>query len=243
MGGDKTHLFEGRLVTLAREAGMSLASVNYRLSGTDGYPAAMEDGARAIQFLRYKVPEYGLDPERFAGGGCSAGAGIIFWAGFRQDLADRSSTDAVKRQSTQLKCIASNEAQTSYDPNFIKEHISGEAYKHEALQKFFRVTPDQFGDPEAKRKFKASAALTYVSSQIPPVGLWYFRADLPMTPSLSANDGIHHPKFGFLLKEEMGKLGIPCMVRTKDDLPAGLDYPEVESRFLREQIDFVKQYI
>ena len=131
-GGDKSNipqeLQEGLL-----EAGISIAAINYRLSGTDPYPAAMEDSVYALQFLRHNASQWNLDPTKVAAGGGSAGGGITFWIGFRQDLADPDSKDPVKKQSTRLTCIASWSTQSSYDLNFIRTIISGDAYAHPAF--------------------------------------------------------------------------------------------------------------
>jgi acetyl esterase len=224
------------------ETGISVAAISYRLSETDPYPAAMEDGVRAVQFLRYKAAEFNLNAMRIAAGGASAGAGIAFWIGLRPDAADPDSSDPVERQTTRLTCIASWQAQTSYDPNFIGKVIAGPAHTHPALQQFFRVTAEDYHTPEVRRMFEEASALSYVSEQMPPVFLWYETPDQPMTANLNANDGIHHPIFGRLLKEKMDALGVECVVRYREDLP-GLPQDQVSRRFLCEQVGFLKRHL
>ena len=86
------------------------------------FPAPMLDGARAIQFLRLKAKELGIDPARIAACGNSAGAGIALWAGFHDDLADPGSADPVLRGNRLAwPAWALSGAQTSYDPRFIKQ--------------------------------------------------------------------------------------------------------------------------
>jgi len=36
-------------------------------------------------------------------------------------------------------------------------------------------------------------------------------------PPENTSSGIHHPRFGYFLKEKMDKLGIESIVRVKDD--------------------------
>ena len=72
--GDKSSV-PGWLVANCLDAGISIASANYRLSTTDTFPAPMHDGARAIQYLRSRSKELGLDPDGIAASGSSAGAG------------------------------------------------------------------------------------------------------------------------------------------------------------------------
>jgi acetyl esterase/lipase len=78
--GDKARRVDD-LVRVATDEGWALASVNYRLvgdrrSGPDGaaYPLAEQDVAAAVGYLVDEADELGLDPERVALAGHSAGA-------------------------------------------------------------------------------------------------------------------------------------------------------------------------
>ncbi|MCH8296127.1 hypothetical protein IH992_34040, partial [Candidatus Poribacteria bacterium] len=37
----------------------------------------------------------------------------------------------------------------------------------------------------------------------------------------SGGDHIHHPKFGFVLKEKLDKLGVECVLMLREDYPEG----------------------
>ncbi len=102
--GDKSSV-PGWLVVKCLDAGISVASANYRLSDTAAFPAPMLDGARAIQYLRFHAKELGIDPRRIAASGSSAGAGIALWIGLHDDLADPRSPDPIARQSTRVACL------------------------------------------------------------------------------------------------------------------------------------------
>ena len=110
-GGDKAGISQV-LLKGCLEAGISVAAINYPLSGTDRYPAAMEHSQRAIQFIRWKSEEWNLDASRVAAGGGSAGAGISMWIGFRGEEAEPESEDPVARQSTTSqrpeRCLAAD---------------------------------------------------------------------------------------------------------------------------------------
>jgi acetyl esterase len=114
-----------RLLTESLKSGISVVTITYRLSDEAKAPAPFLDGARAIQFIRFKAKEWNLDPQRIAATGMSAGAGISLWLGFHDDLADPNSPDPVLRQSTRLTCMAVYMAQTSHDPRFIRELFPG----------------------------------------------------------------------------------------------------------------------
>ena len=59
--------------------------------------------------------------------------------------------------------------------------------------------------------------------------------DLPLIERLRAQGiGIHHPRFGKLLKERMDELGIECEVHT--GIPRGDDWTKLT-------VDFVKKHL
>jgi len=240
-GGDKSGL-PPRLRDGLLQAGISVAAVNYRLSDTDPYPAAMLDGVRALQFLRHQADELHLDKARVAAGGGSAGSGITFWIGFRPDLADPTSADPVARESTRLTCIASWQAQCSYNPHFVRTIISGDCYKHEVLLIFFQVTPEEFDTPRAMRIFEEVNFIDHATAEAPPVFLWYSTPNLPMTPDLAPGPGIHHPKFGMVLRERLQQLGVECELRMREDL-LELDDEELRARLIDDQVRFLKRHL
>ncbi|MCW4465424.1 alpha/beta hydrolase [Glutamicibacter sp. MNS18] len=51
----------------------AIASIEYRLSGTDAFPAQLEDVHQAVRFLRDEAGRFGLDPQRIGLWGASAG--------------------------------------------------------------------------------------------------------------------------------------------------------------------------
>ena len=69
------------LLKWAAERGIAVAAIAYRFSQDAIAPASFTDTARAIQFLRHKAGEWGVDPTRVATIGPSAGAGLGMWTG------------------------------------------------------------------------------------------------------------------------------------------------------------------
>lgn len=61
---------------LARDLGLVVVSVDYRLAPAHRYPAALDDCVEAWQWLQRSAPELGVDPARIAIGGQSAGGGL-----------------------------------------------------------------------------------------------------------------------------------------------------------------------
>ena len=221
--GDKSHV-PARLIEKCLEAGISVASANYRLSGTDAFPAPMLDGVRAIQFVRMNAKVLGIDPTRIAAAGSSAGAGIALWVGFHDDLADRESDDPIARQSSRVTCLGVDGAQTSYDPRFIKELIGGRAHEHPALPDFYGITANaNLSSPGIYKLYEAASPLNYVSADDPPAILFYAEPDAPLPADAKPGQGIHHPRFGAALKARLDPLKIECILRHRTEYPEGND--------------------
>ena len=65
-----------RNVVLARELGVVLVSVDYRLAPESPYPAALEDTYAGLSWMAEHAGELGIDPGRIAVRGLSAGGGL-----------------------------------------------------------------------------------------------------------------------------------------------------------------------
>ncbi len=199
------------------KAGVSVASINYRLTDVGPYPMQMLDSARAVQFLRSKAAEWNLDPARVAAGGGSAGSGIAQWLAFHDDLANPDSADAVEHESTRLACALAISMQSTYDPRVIVEIIPGMNNIERALPAFYGLPADwdlHTADitPELDAKFKDASPISHLTGDDPPVFIYHSeRTRLP--------GNIHHPAFGEHLNEAMDTLGIECVRKTSADYP------------------------
>jgi acetyl esterase/lipase len=63
------------------EKGYAVASVGYRFSQHAIFPAQLEDVKAAVRWLRANASEYGIDPDRFAAWGQSAGSHLAIMLG------------------------------------------------------------------------------------------------------------------------------------------------------------------
>jgi acetyl esterase/lipase len=67
---------DGRCVAWARELGVLVVSVGYRLAPEHPFPAALDDAHAAWTWLQGAAASSGVDPARVAVGGASAGGGL-----------------------------------------------------------------------------------------------------------------------------------------------------------------------
>lgn len=193
------------------DQGVAYAAVNYRRTDTATLPAPIHDAARAVQYIRSQAADWGIDPERLALTGGSAGACTSTWLLYHADLADPQAADPVARQSTRVSAAAVSNGQTSIDPKIIEPWLGPQVLGHQMV---YRSVGAQSMD-EAFAKYDQYAPLYREFSPInhltpgdPPLLMTYNQSmDLPST---SPGHGIHHPVYGVKLKEKADALGVEC---------------------------------
>jgi arylsulfatase len=219
-GGDRFSRLAEVLPAMV-DAGVAVVSVEYRFikeALADGIDppvrAPLLDAARALQTVRHRAAEWGIDPRRIAACGSSAGACSSLWLAFHDDLADPASDDPVARQSTRLLTAAVIGAQTTLDPVVMKAWIPNSTYGGHAfgIVKGENGVRNPFATFLAARdrllpeieKYSPSAL---VSADDPPVYLVYAA---PPEPRQAVKDPTHAASFGVLLKERLDALGVGC---------------------------------
>ncbi len=80
-GGEKGEVRGKEVCTTLAHAGYVAVSVDYRL-GDGSWPQSLLDCKNAVRFLRAHAKEYGVDPDRIAVGGGSAGGHLALMVGF-----------------------------------------------------------------------------------------------------------------------------------------------------------------
>jgi acetyl esterase/lipase len=104
------------LVDFALRKGMAIASLEYRFLKHAPLQTIMrEDIGGFVQFIRNKARAYAIDPDRIFAYGFSAGGSASLWLATHDDLADSSSSDPVKRESTRISGAGHLNGQLSYD--------------------------------------------------------------------------------------------------------------------------------
>lgn len=231
------NMVSASLLQACLQSGISYASIEYRFTQKAPYPAQMLDCARALQFIRSKADDWGLDPKRVAATGGSAGAGISLWLGFHHDLADPKSKDPVARQSTRLTCILPTQMQCTYDPRVIKLIVPGNAFDVAPIKQLFGL-PTTFNwdtdtiSAELDARIKDGSPITHLSQDDPPVyAVSNASSDVP--------GNIHHGNFGRHLKKQMDALGIECINHLDTDFATPQAALEDKLTFLKKHLGVV----
>ena len=211
----------GEVLPAMIDQGISVASIEYRFieeAMAEGiHPpvkAPLTDAARALQKVRSRAAEWHVDPRRIAACGSSAGACSSLWLAFHDDMADPASADPVARESTRLMTAAVIGAQTSLDPEQMREWTPNSTYGGHA----FGIIDGRDGVTDAFAEFLAARSrllpeiavyspYALVSADDPPVYLVYAS---PPDLGKPAKDPTHSANFGAKLKERLDAVGVEC---------------------------------
>ena len=211
MGGDKASI----AVEPFLKEGISVVSINYRYisQAQDVVPpvkAPLGDAARALQFVRSKAAEWRIDKQRIGASGGSAGACSSLWLAFHPDMADPKSDDPVARESTRLFCAAVNGAQTTLDPQQMREWTPNSRYGGHAFLK--KEEYKDFNAFLAARErilpwIQEYSPYALVSADDPPIYLFFSAA-----PAMGQEqkDPTHTANFGVKLQEHCRANGVTC---------------------------------
>jgi acetyl esterase/lipase len=204
------------------KAGISVVSIEYRFiaeATADGVvppvKGPLDDAARALQFVRSKAAEWNVDKTRIAACGSSAGACSSLWLAFHPDLADPKSDDPIARESTRLFCAAVIGAQTTLDPQQMKDWTPNSRYGAHAFGISKEVNGrkvNSFDEFLAQREkilpwIEKYSPYALVTSDDPPTYLYY-----RFTPGIGQpqKDPTHTSNFGVKLQERARAKGLDC---------------------------------
>jgi acetyl esterase/lipase len=96
----------GRMIPFVGSGECAGASIGYRLSGDATWPAQIHDCKAAIRWLRGNAAKHGIDPERFAVIGSSAGGHLVAMLGTSGDVAAlEGSLGEFVAESSRVTCV------------------------------------------------------------------------------------------------------------------------------------------
>ena len=216
VGGDKEKINPTEIERLLA-AGVSVASISYRYSTIAPFPAPIRDAGRAVQYLRHHAEKFGIDPERVACYGRSAGATSSLWLAYHDDLAEPMAEDPVLRQSTRLTCAGAIAAPTTLDKATMDEWFGMKVATHSAIYPFYAVTDEAELYSERIKAIAAEASpINHLSQDDPPVFLDYQGREKPLAKEHSAGEVVHHALLGKKLKAAADDRDIEVLLHTRE---------------------------
>ena len=238
-----------QVVTQLLDAGISVASINYRYLSIDTpLPTSHHDARRALQFMRSKAKEWNVDKSRVAAFGGSAGAQICMWLAYSDEMAKPKSKEPIERESTRLTCVATMGGQTTNEIEFWKEMITGLMGSEINTEGLVRPL-GSLVDPEkvrmatwgsktldkANKKAARHSALNLVSEDDPPIFMSYGMAPSAKPPENKIRVRgwlIHHVNLGIALKGKTDTLKLESYLKYPG---ADLKYP-TQNEFLIDKL-------
>ncbi|MGB1125674.1 MAG: alpha/beta hydrolase [Phycisphaeraceae bacterium] len=81
------------------QAGISVASIDYRETNDAPFPGPFDDAQMAIQFIRFYAEQLNIDPTRIAGLGDEAGGNITLYLALHDDMFDQETRNSLEEGS------------------------------------------------------------------------------------------------------------------------------------------------
>ncbi len=200
------------LITKLLAAGISVMSINYRLTPEVVFPQHFLDCARAIQYARHHAAEFNIDPERIGAGGSSAGALTSFWLAYHADLADPVNPDSVLRMSSRLRAVTCWSGQTCMDSRIVVNWIGPYVLQFSSYfgGAIYGIPADSMSTPNGYALQEQASPTTHLTTDDPPTWMYYSTVN----PPTNSSEAIHHVNFGLRLKDMLDTLGIEGVVLT-----------------------------
>lgn len=151
------------LLDAVQENWLAVVSVEYRFTDVAPHPAQVNDCLRAIQFVRQRAQEWGIDSERIGVTGGSAGGHLSLWVALHDDAANPNSQDPVEKNSSRVRCAISFAGPTDWSLLAKLEH------KHPAYRQLLGYEPGTPADEMNARAMIDVSPISFVSEDDPPI--------------------------------------------------------------------------
>jgi acetyl esterase/lipase len=181
------------------EAGYVAISASYRLSQEAVWPAQLADVRRAAQYVRHHAAALGVDADRLAALGASAGGHLAAFLAVGDDAADPTAEDPLLRHSTRVRCAVSVCGPMDFAVR-TGETKAGAATVVKLLTGRASASPEAIA-PLLGEPLRAASPAAFVDPHDPPVFLAY-----------GDRDGLVHPAQTFAMAEALKTAQVPHVV-------------------------------
>jgi acetyl esterase/lipase len=206
------------------QKGYVLASIDYRLSGEAPFPAALEDCKCAVRWMRANAGELGVDPDRIAVAGGSAGGHLALLVGYTADLPEFEGHGGHDGVSSAVRCVVDIYGPTDLTADFVREN----AFARRVVGQFLGASID-----EAPNLYEQASPVGHVDATDPPTLILHGTID-DIVP-------IHQ---GDLLAKELAEAGVPYVYDRLPGWPHAMDLAQpVNDRCVLLMDRFFQHYL
>lgn len=147
--------------------GYVAVSASYRLAPKHKFPAQIQDARAAVRFLRANAKEFGVDPDRIAAGGFSAGGHLALLLGLA-DKVDGWDVGGNLKESSKVQCVVDFFGPADLSLYAVSPGVE-DAYMVPVFGKAVKTDP---------QVYKTASPITYASKSAPPVLMFHGTFDL-----------------------------------------------------------------
>ncbi len=224
MNGDKLMAAAVPLMPLLLKDGIAVASINYRFSREALFPAQLYDCKAAVRWLRANASTYGIDPNKIAAAGDSAGGHLVALLGTTIDRPELEGDEGNPGVSSRVTAVCDFFGPTDF-ADWNKGNPNPAAFEN----------PD---DPIAKliggtiadhlHQARAASPITYVSAKACPFYILHGNTDTVVPLAQSE-----------MLYQALQKVGVPSSLYVVHGEGHEFKSPEA----FQQAFAFLKQYL
>ena len=183
--------------------GYVVVSVGYRLLGEKKYPAAIEDCKCAVRWMRANAEALGVDPQRIAAIGGSAGGHLSMMVGYSSDVPKFEGAGGHAEVSSAVQCVVNLYGPTDLTTDFVREN----EYAGQATREFLGKSLD-----EDEALFEEASPITHVDADDPPTLILHGTVD-DIVPINQAD----------ILAAKLTEVGVPYLYDRLPGWPHSMD--------------------
>lgn len=203
------------------QRGYAAATISYRLSGEAPFPAAVHDAKCAVRWMRANADAYGIDPDRIAVIGGSAGGHLAMMVGYTAGAPELEGDGGYAGVSSAVQAVVT--LYGPYDLNVLPARDASVVLKFLGISSY-KEDPDLF---------RRASPMRYLDGDAPPTLVIHGTIDDVVPVSQSDR-----------LVARLARLGVPHVYDRIEGWPHGLDIAEplnerclwFMERFLREHL-------
>lgn len=188
MAGDKMMAAAVPLTARLLNAKIAVASINYRFSNVAKFPAQLYDCKAAVRWLRANAVTYGIDPNRIAVAGDSAGGHLVALLGTTADRPELEGDEGNPGVSSRVVAVCDFFGPTDF-PDWNKGNPKPQAYE-DANDPIAKLIGGKIADNLDKAR--AASPIYYVDAKSSPFYILHGDADdtVPIAQSEMLNEAL-----------------------------------------------------